>query len=377
MLRQHTEPRPDWPKRVESQGMLYHSLDDVPYWDESCYYKFSLPQIDMLERATLELNDLCLEAIEQIIDSDAWLDRLDIPRQYHDWIRHSWEHDEHTLYGRFDFAYDGYGPPKLLEYNADTPTSLLEAAVIQWHWLKDKFPHAQQFNSIHERLIEAFQMLKKEHEMKRFYFCSVDTIEDSMTVHYLRDVAIQAGIVTHFLNVEQIGWNAARGLFTDLDERVIEYCFKLYPWEWMLREEFGKNLMKAPTKWFEPPWKSLLSNKGILPVLWQLFPQCPYLLEASFEPFADQTHVRKPIFSREGANIEIYNQGNLVFGTPGPYDEGSFVYQRIHPLPCFEDRYYPIIGSWIVNGWSCGIGIREDESPVTGNLSRFVPHLFE
>jgi glutathionylspermidine synthase len=36
------------------------------------------------------------------------------------------------LYGRFDLAYRGDGPPKLLEYNADTPTALFEAAVVQW-----------------------------------------------------------------------------------------------------------------------------------------------------------------------------------------------------------------------------------------------------
>ena len=135
--------------------MLYHTLDDVPYWDESAYYEFTEPEIDALEAATYALDKLCLAAVEHVIDHDQF-DRFLIPDQYRDFIRQSWEHDEHTIYGRFDLAFDGDFPPKLLEYNADTPTALLEAAVIQWFWLKDVFPQARQFNSIHERLLEIF-----------------------------------------------------------------------------------------------------------------------------------------------------------------------------------------------------------------------------
>ena len=59
--------------------------------------------------------------------------------------------------------------------------------------------------------------------------------------------------------------------------------------------------------------------------------------------------------------------------TDGPYDEQFSVYQQLAAIPNFGGRY-PIVGSWVVNGWSCGIGIREDATPITGNLSRFVPH---
>jgi glutathionylspermidine synthase len=196
-----------------------------------------------------------------------------------------------------------------------------------------------------------------------------------MNVNYLRDVAIQAGFDTAYIAMKDIGWNAGQHVFTDLEENAISHCFKLYPWEWMQREEFAPHLLENTCRWLEPPWKALLSNKAILSILWEMFPDSPFLLETSFRPLADGDYVQKPIFSREGANIQIFEGGKLLLKSDGPYD-GPCIYQKTCPLPRFDNRFFALIGSWIVNGWACGIGIREDESPITGNLSRFVPHTF-
>jgi glutathionylspermidine synthase len=374
MLRQPSEPRPNWQQIVESQGMYYHSLDGVPYWDESAYYQFTASEIDKLEAATYALDEMCLAAVQHVLDQELF-DPFLIPAEYRDYLRRSWEADEHTLYGRFDLAFDGGFQPKLLEYNADTPTALLEAAVVQWFWLQDRGRSEQQFNSIHERLLEVFRDVRRQ-SSDRFHFAAVaECLEDYMTVNYLRDVAIQAGFDTAYLDVEAIGWDAARRVFTDAEEGEIRTCFKLYPWEWMQRDQFGPHLLEARCRWFEPPWKALLSNKAILPILWELNPRSPYLLEASFEPLPRGTYVKKPILGREGGNIQMFQHGQLLLETEGPYD-GPAVYQEICPLPRFDKKYYPVIGSWVVNGWACGIGIREDENPITGNLSRFVPHIF-
>jgi len=186
--------------------------------------------------------------------------------------------------------------------------------------------------------------------------------------------AMQAGFDTEYIKVEDIGWDESRHVFTDLDENPIYWCFKLYPWEWMRREEFGPHLLEDTCRWLEPPWKSLLSNKAILPILWELFPDSPNLLESSFEPLPGGDFVQKPILGREGANVQIFEHGKLSLQTEGPYD-GPSVCQKLCRLPQFDGQYV-CIGSWIVNGWSCGLGLREDATPVTGNLSRFVPHLY-
>lgn len=380
MLRVTTAPRADWRKTVESQGLTFHTLGGEPYWDESAYYLFESAEIDSIEAATYALDAMCQEAVEHVIAEDR-LAEFDIPDEFHPFVKRSWEFDEHTIYGRFDLSFDGQGPPKLLEYNADTPTALLEAAVIQWFWSKDLLagltsvdrPQFDQFNSIHERLIEAWARVRKDRGDRVAFAVMGDSLEDLMTVTYLRDTATQAGIKTEPLAMRDLGWHAGRRVFTDLRERPLDLIFKLYPWEWMVREAFGQHLGTAPTRWLEPPWKMILSNKVILPVLFELFPSSPYLLRAEFEPFGD-TYVVKPAYSREGANISIVVDGETIAETGGEYTDGPHIYQEFHPLPDFGGRR-PVIGSWIVNGNACGLGIREDDGLITRNTSRFLPHL--
>ncbi|MDB5357282.1 MAG: ygiC [Phycisphaerales bacterium] len=372
MRRIRTTPRRDWQKTVESQGFHYHSMEEEPYWDESVYYQFTSAEIDAIEKATYALDEMCLQAVQSVIDNNLF-DRFQIPPQYRAWVANSWERDEYTVYGRFDLCFDGKSEPKLLEYNADTPTSLLESAVVQWHWMQDTQPGLDQFNSIHERLIEAWQTIKATTSGVMYFTCLNGVLEDFLNTSYLRDTAMQAGFETRYIDVEAIGWNHDRGLFVDETERHIADCFKLYPWEWMLRDEFGPRLLADNTRWLEAPWKMLLSNKAILPLLYELFPTSPYLLPASHTPPAGD-YVRKPILGREGANVDVVVNGQKVISTEGIYD-GPSIYQQYCRLPNFDGNY-PVIGSWMVNGYACGMGIREDVSPVTQNTSRFVPHVF-
>jgi glutathionylspermidine synthase len=373
------KPRTDWQRIVESQGFHFHSVaeDDGPsrpYWDESTYYRFTSGEIDELEKASYALNDMCLKAVQHVLDKDL-LAGFQIPPAYHDFVHASWENDEHTVYGRFDLAYDGKGPPKLLEYNADTPTALLEAAVVQWYWFKDVLPTRDQFNSIHERLIEIWSVLKSEGKGGWHFASLPGHVEDYITVNYLRDTAMQAGLETAYLPINRIGWNGRMRKFVDEADRPIQHIFKLYPWEWMLREKFGPHLLETGTQWLEAPWKMLLSNKAILPVLWELFPGNPYLLRAAWEPI-DGPYVRKPIHGREGANIAVVQDGQVVQQTDGIYGDSHCIYQEWTSLPQFDGNY-AVIGSWMVNGYACGIGVREDRQPITQNTSRFVPHVID
>ena len=375
MQRIAIQPRPDWRPKVESQGFAFHTADGgQPYWDESAFYHFTPGEIDQLEAATYALNDMAIAAVDHVIARGLLAD-FDVPDLYVPWIRQSWEQDELTLVGRFDLAFDGTGPPKLLEYNADTPTSLLEAAVVQWFWLKDVRPEADQFNSIHERLIEAWGVAKQSIGAGRVHFIGLEeSVEDLVTVNYLRDTAMQAGLDTATIGVAQVGWDGAARRFVDPSLRPITAAFKLYPWEWMMDEDFGPHLPVGPTRWWEPPWKVLLSNKAILAVLWDLYPDHPNLVPASLTELPGGDVVRKPRQGREGNNVTITRRGQVWHETAGDYP-GPHVWQRYVPVRTF-DGFTPVVGSWMINGYAAGIGIREDASPVTGHLSRFVPHLF-
>jgi glutathionylspermidine synthase len=151
---------------------------------------------------------------------------------------------------------------------------------------------------------------------------------------------------------------------------------KLYPWEWLMREEFGKNIAGATTRFIEPIWKSVLACKGLLPILWEMYPGHPNLLPAYFEPGKLDSYAKKPLYSREGANVELYRNGRLVAKDNGPYGREGVIYQALHPLPDFHGRF-PVIGSWIVGDEPAGMCIREDASPITTNMSNFIPHYFE
>jgi len=371
LKRQSLVPRTDWQKRIEAAGMNYHeNSDGSSFWDESACYSFSLGEIEALENAVAELDAMCLQAVEHVIQRGRW-DEWGIPVEYRRFIARSWETQERTIYGRFDLWFDGRDI-KLLEFNADTPTSLLEASVVQWNWLEEVFPGGDQWNSIHERLIEAWQAVKLEIGDTRVVFTSLaDGGEDFLTANYLRDTALQAGISTDYLPVEQIGWSARLGTFTDLREQPVEAMFKLYPWEWLWSDSFGQHVPLAPTRWFEAPWKAILSSKAILVALWDLFPDHPLLLRASFEPWSD-SYAQKPIWGREGANTRLMRQGVELSSASGPYP-GPFVFQELRELPRFSNSY-PVCGAWLVNGYACGMGVREDQKLITSNTSRFVPH---
>jgi len=376
MQREPCTPRPDWQLRCEKAGFAYHSIGGT-YWDESACYSFTAEEVDLLESATDELHGLCLEACDYIVQRGRLHD-FAIPEAFWGYVAESWRAEEPTLFGRFDLAWNGHGDPKLLEYNADTPTALVEASVAQWFWLQDVFPAHDQFNSLHERLIARWGELGETlPEATVVYFaCARDSEEDLGNVQYLRDTATQAGLVTQHIFVEDIGWSEEEGAFVDLGNLPIEAAFKLYPWEWLARERFGPHILNRSCRWIEPAWKMLLSNKAILAVLWELFPGHANLLPCYFDagPLSGD-YVRKPLLSREGANVSLRRRGGAMM-TGGSYGAEGYVYQALAPLAEFAEKY-AVIGSWIVGDTPAGIGVREDDTPITSNTSRFLPHYFK
>jgi glutathionylspermidine synthase len=365
------DPRPNWQQRVEEYGLHYHTLRGETYWDESACYEFTPAQIDAIDYATEDLHKMCLALVGEVIEKRMF-EPFQIPKEFEQFVVRSWEAREPSVYGRFDLAYDGVNPPKMLEYNADTPTALLEAAVAQWTWLKDVDPAGDQFNSLHDRLIAVWKKIHAA-DAGPIHFAAMRGVEeDYINVEYLRDTAIQAGFKTAYLDVEDIGWDAPRRTFVDNTGFPIQRIFKLYPWEFMVREDYAPQILEATARWIEPAWKMILSCKAILPLLYQRHPDSPYLLPAAFEPLPGGNYVRKPVHAREGANIQVTVDGQLAVDTGGPYG-GPFVYQAIGPVKPHDGRF-PVIGSWIIDDWPAGIGVREDDSLVTRNTSRFIPH---
>ena len=374
-------PRPDWQARVEALGLVWHTASGAPYWNEAAYYAFTLAEIERIEAATATLYGMFVEAGAYVVEQKLF-DRFAIPEWCWPLIAEAWDKEPPALnYGRFDLGFDGNGAPKLFEFNCDTPTSLVEAAVIQWAWKEERFPDQDQFNSLHDKLVAKWRDLGPYLAKDSFlgaptvHFTHMEeaTGEDAVTTAYLMDTARAAGLQTERIAIADIGWDGAR--FLDLAGREIRSLQHLYPWEWLVKDAFGRNIAaaRARTAWIEPIWKMIWSNKAILPILWDLYPRHELLLWATRDQPAGDSYVQKPILAREGANVRVVKAGREIATTDGAYAAAPVVYQGLYDLPDF-DGARPVIGSWVVDGEPAGMGVRED-GLVTGNLSRFVPHI--
>lgn len=396
--------RPDWRATAEENGFTFADMHGEPYWDESSAYRFTLEQVEThIEDPATELHGMCREAVAEIVASDALMAALCIPEAHRDMVAQSWAMEHPELYGRFDFAYDGTGPARMLEYNADTPTSLYESASFQWSWLEEQLAAGvlregdDQFNGIHEALVERFRTVFAAGSDLHFTAAGGNR-EDYATVECMAWAAREAGLGAHYSDLETIGISD-EGQFVDHEDRVIGTLFKLYPWEDLLRDAYADDIRGSGCLMVEPAWKAVVSNKGLLPVLWRMFEGHPNLLPAFFEadvagamagtgPPAPEVadafaraaetlrrgHVTKPVFSREGASVTIREGGAVVeAATNTDYAAHPRIVQGYAPLPEF-DGFRPVIGAWIVGTECAGMGIREDRSRITQDLSRFKPH---
>lgn len=393
MKRIHLGARPDLVQKAEAAGFTFHAMYGEPYWDEDTVYEFTLAQVENdIEDPATELHEMCRHAADHIVASEELMERLAIPRAHWDLVAESWQSDQPELYGRFDLIYDGHDPAKMIEYNADTPTALFESASFQWTWFEDMVasgalpPDSDQFNGIFEALTARFKHIFPRDT--NIHFTAIETlVEDYATVEMMAYAARAADMGAHFVNLEQIGITPA-GQFSDAEARVIGKLFKLYPWEDLLRDDFAAHLATAQCKFIEPAWKAVVSNKGLLPVLWRLFEGHPNLLPSFFadeiaagsdavtraqDALARGT-VTKPIFGREGASVAIMRGNEMIeASTEQDYADHPMIVQAYAEMPVF-DGYRPIIGAWIVGKTCVGMGLREDRSRITQNLSRFKPH---
>ncbi|MFC8130101.1 glutathionylspermidine synthase family protein [Streptomyces sp. NPDC057302] len=395
MERRTLTPRPGWQQTVEDQGLIYPLTrypDDSlrPYWDESACYVFSLPEVEALEEVVEELHAMCLAAAEHIVTHDRLADLGITDPRVADAVTEAWRRRAElpSLYGRFDLRYDGTsGPAKMLEYNADTPTSLVEAASPQWFWMEECFPGADQWNSLHERLVDAWKkqapLLPPGGPLYFAHSAGDELGEDLMTVAYLRETAQQAGLDTEAISMEDIGWDRLSRRFVDKKLGFIRSCFKLYPWEWLTTDRFAPHVLETldngggtgSTLWIEPAWKMLLSNKALLAVLWELYPGHPNLLPAYLdgprELATGRGYVAKPLLGREGAGVTVHPPGEAE--TDVRAEEG-YCYQELAPLPDFDGNRV-VLGAWVVEGEAAGLGIRESAGLITDEYARFLPHV--
>ncbi|MEE3777420.1 glutathionylspermidine synthase family protein [Campylobacter sp. CX2-4080-23] len=378
---------------LESIGFGWHTDLDGSRYIADELVSITDDEAEKFYEAANELYDMYVAAAEYVIDNDLFHE-LGIPFNLVDIIKASWENDVHWhIYGRFDLAGGVDGKPiKLIEFNADTPTSVFETAIIQWAMLKfNNLNEAKQFNDLYEALVENFKRLVTlEKDTSRFdeyyegwkiLFSSIaGSNEDENTTRLLEAAARDAGFICDFAFVDEVGFDDEGGIFWN--EQNWEYWFKLIPWEMIAIDESDlaliiKNIMNNQKAIIlNPAYTLLFQSKGIMKILWDLYPNHPLLLESSYQPLSGKKQVKKPFLAREGANVSIINSdGSIEAQNGGEYDNGKFLYQEFAEFA--KDSNGDSYQAGVFFAFEgCALGFRKGKD-IIDNYSKFVGHIIE
>lgn len=298
-------PRTNWAEKAFDSGLTFATLPGVswghasgflcevlppslcqwfglqePYWNESASYQVSDEGMWRIEKAAFEMHSLILEAVDEVVESEYLLESFGIPRELWPVIRLSWKNRESDLLGRLDFLWDGEGEPKLAEYNADTPTVLIEAAAAQRDWHKEKRPEYGQFNVLDEAILDAWRKVALEDlqqasldlprsitlatqgasfwndpkafgasdsTWRKYLGLAIDTVskysfeEEAATGRYLHQLAVAAtSDLKQMAPPKLVDFDSLQS--SDLGTKHQGALFKLYPWEWLIFEDIGEDI---------------------------------------------------------------------------------------------------------------------------------------
>ena len=379
---------------LESIGFTWHTDTDETSYISDEVISISETQATAYYEATNELYDMFCEAGQHVIDNNLFHE-LDIPFNLVEIIKDSWEDDVHWhLYGRFDLAGGLNGVPiKLIEFNADTPTALFETAIVQWAILKfNELEESSQFNSLYEAIKDNFKRFVtldsgidkfEEHYEKlnwKILFSSVSgNDEEENTTRLLEHIAKEAGYKTDFSYIQDVEFSND-GI--SKDDEVFEFWFKLIPWEDIAIDEgelavtLTEIISNKKAIICNPAYTLLFQSKGIMKILWDLYPNHPLLLETSFDPLENTKQVEKMCFGREGANVAIVNEDNsLEMKTDGAYENFKPIYQEYIEFPKDDNGDSYQAGVFYAYE-ACGLGFRKG-GVILDNMSKFVGHIVE
>ncbi|MCA3260561.1 MAG: glutathionylspermidine synthase family protein [Telmatospirillum sp.] len=371
------------PASPDISGGIARSLGLDPAYDDGAVYidpreavLFDKAEIDALYDASAELERLCLELVERVVADEDYA-RFGLSDLAARMVAQSWRQGQRNLVGRFDLAFVPGSAPKLIEYNAETPVMLVEAATFQAAWHKRHFPNDLQWNEIEARLVAAWGAMGLARLPVHFAGAAGDG-DAALTLDLLAKCAEAAGFATKRLDIEAIGWDGEK--FLDGEDAPIRTLFKLYPWSWMLADAFGAHMADAEILTIEPAWKMLLADKRMLAALWEMFPNHPNLLQASLEPSdIGGPAVAKPALGRNGDGVKLFANGLDAAQTGGdaePADtrDGPVVLQKMAPLGTLGATQL-LASTWMVASQPAGLAVRGAEAELVGARARFIPHI--
>lgn len=387
MKRIANAPRANWRDALSEYPYGEAAVAAATEWDETVRYEFSADEIDTIEAAADEVHGLINDAVRHVIDG-----RLlglvgfstDSARMVGESFKTYWnsgspEERHGGLFGRLDFAYDGRDPPKLVGACYDGPSGLFAASIVQWNWLESQFPDADQFNGLHEGLVErwgSFAVGVRGRNQVHLT-CATPNPKTEGELAYLAATADEAGLETVTLGVQDIGWDGRQ--FLDLDNHKINWLAKLYPWEAMMEEQFGGFLHKSGILIQDPLWRMPASNHALLATLWELYPEHPNLCRASLSETdlaGAPSILRRSFYGLERPAEQITDGGRVVADTGAAANPGGYVYLA-RPRTFSQAGRQVLLNAWVVGDKCLGMTVRESTDPIGWADAAMVPHVFK
>jgi len=378
---------------LEEIGLTWHTDTDGSSYVNDALVRISQEEAEAYYKAGNELYEMYIEAAEYVIENELFFE-LGIPFNLVDAIKKSWENDVHWhIYGRFDLAGGVDGKAiKLIEFNADTPTALFETALLQWALLQqNKLDESQQFNQLYEALKDNFRRLitlfddpqsfDEHYEGWKILFSSISSNEEEeATTKLLQQIATDAGFNTSFAFLEDVNFDN-EGIY-DADSNQYEYWFKLFPWEDIAIDEpelatiITEIMQNQKAIILNPAYTLLFQSKGMLKILYDLFPDSPYLLQSSDTPLDGIKQVEKTVFGREGANTKIIDKdGSVLKQTDGVYANYKKIYQEYVDFPQDSDGSKYQAGVFFA--YESGALSFRKGGEILDNMSKFVGHIIK
>jgi glutathionylspermidine amidase/synthetase len=356
----------------------------------STYFEISSSIHDELKVATNELHAMFTAATDHVLKNPEYWPRFEFPQFFWNRAVKSFSKGDKPLSGRLDFSITKEKGIKCYEYNADSASCLMECGYTQGAW-----SHATNLDKVGrdagectaEVISSAWKRILPEGTL--VHFLHDNDSEERYHTLYMMELAEKGGMrCKEVIDLNTYKFNE-NGNIIDDENNVVSHIWKTWSYVTLLDklERDGGSIRRSgdvrlvdiclhdDITVFEPIWCAIPSNKAILPILSELFPDSPYLLRSTYS-LTDWMHlsgyVTKPVSGRCGENIAIHSAESsadtfheAIAATLGRFQGASVVYQELCSLPKLDGNFVQI-NTFCGGGQYAGTVTRVDASPIIG-----------
>ncbi|MCZ8520177.1 MULTISPECIES: glutathionylspermidine synthase family protein [Paenibacillus] len=350
-------------------------------------------------------------SIVQQGEPELWRE-LGLPEAAFGAIRLRFDESIATLIGRFDFAHTP-GGLKMLEFNSDTPTGIVEAFHVNGRICEAcgaQDPNegcAAQLPDAFGRMLDLYR--EAGYPQESIVFSALDWHEEDAgtTKYLLAHSGLQGARFVPLGDLRVQGdrlWAESPGGEAPAERVPVDVLYRLHALEKLAEDRdtdgypTGEHVLRLIAEGklavVNPPSGFAAQTKALQALIWNLYEAgefytqeeretiSRYMLPTYLEPIfaGDESYVVKPILGREGSGVTIYEKGAAAEASgEEEYAHQPMVYQQYAELPRVEVetlsgpyRGSLLWGCFLIDGQGSAVVARVG-GRITGNLSYYLP----